>query len=210
MKLMTYPGACSTADHIALQWTGQPFEIEIMTGETLASPRFRALNPAGMVPVLVDGEYVLTQNIAILAYIGELHPHAGLFGDGSAKQRAEAMRWLALGSTDMHPVFGTFFAPAIFLPEPDQHDALKKAAAIRLREMFERADAQLDGRQWFAGFRSAADAYLYVMLRWADMFPIIDLGGLTHLAAFKRRMEADAGVRAALEAEGLSADLASA
>ncbi|MCL1635174.1 glutathione S-transferase N-terminal domain-containing protein [Luteimonas sp. SX5] len=202
MKLMTYPGACSTADHIALQWTGRPFEVEIMNRDTLASARFRALNPAGTVPAIVDGDYVLTQNIAILTYIAETYPHAGLFGDGSAMQRAETMRWLALGCTDIHPVFGVFFAPAIVLPDADRHDALKAAAAIRLRKMFERADAQLDGREWFTGFRSAADAYLYVMLRWAEMHRL-DMSGLDRLQAFKQRMEADPGVRAALQAEGL-------
>ncbi len=202
MKLLTFPGACSTADHIALHWTGRPFDIEIMTPEKLRSPQFRALNPAGMVPVAVDGDYVLVQNVAILVYIAETYPHAGLFGDGSPRQRAEVMRWLSLGNADMHPLFGAFFAPAIFLPDPAQHEALKTSAAARLRNLFESADAGLDGKDWFAGFRSAADAYLYVMLRWADMHRL-DMAGLERLRAFKARMEADAGVRAALQAEGL-------
>lgn len=204
MKLMTFPGACSTAAHIALQWTRQPFQVEIVTFEKLRSPEFIALNPAGMVPVAVDGDYVLNQSLAILTYIGERHPSACLFGDGSPEQRAETMRWLALGNTDMHPLFGVLFEPGKYLPDPDQHDALKTAAVQRLRRFFQLADAQLEGKHWFAGFRSAADAYLYVMLRWADMHRI-DLSNLERLQAFKRRMEMDEGVCAALEAEGLTA-----
>lgn len=203
MKLFSLPGACSTADHIALQWAGQPFEVEVMTREGLGSPAFLAINPARSIPVIVDGEYVLTQNTAILTYIAETYPQAQLFGDGSPRQRAEAMRWQAFGNADLHPIFGAFFAPTIFLSDPAQHDALQAAARVRLRGLFERADAQLEGKSWIAGFRSIADPYLYIMLRWAGMFAI-DLDGLTHLAAFKRRMESDAGVRAALEAEGLS------
>ena len=61
---------------------------------------------------------------------------------------------------------------------------------------------QLDGRQWIAGFRSFADPYLYVTLRWAQKTHV-DLSGFDNLAAFKRRMDEDSGVQAALRAEGL-------
>lgn len=203
MKLYTLPGACSTADHIALQWTGQPFEVEVLTWETLKAPAFLAINPAGSVPVIVDGDFTLTQNTAILGYIAETYPQARLFGDGGPRQRAEAARWLAFGNTELHPTFGVFFAPGMFLSDTAQHDTLRTAAGRRLRALHERADAQLEGKDWIAGFRSVADPYLYITLRWADMFGI-GIDDLPHLAAFKRRMESDAGVRAALEAEGLS------
>lgn len=203
MKLYTKPGACSTADHIALQWTGQPFEIEVMSKESLKAPPFLAINPAGSVPAIVDGDFTLTQNAAILGYIADTYPQAGLAGDGSARQRAEATRWLAFVNSDLHPAFRPLFSPAAYIADADQHEAVKQAAHAQLRKLFERADRQLDGRQWLAGFRSFADPYFYITLRWADGVGL-DLGGLDNLAAFKRRMAADAGVQAALKAEGLT------
>ncbi|UHQ24413.1 glutathione S-transferase N-terminal domain-containing protein [Lysobacter sp. 5GHs7-4] len=203
MKLYTKPGACSTADHIALQWTGQPFDVQVMTREAMKAPAFLAINPAGAVPAIEDGDFVLTQNAAIMGYIADTYPAAQLAGDGSPQQRATAARWLAFVNSDLHPAFLPLFAPARFSEDASDQPALKEAAHKRLRALFESADRQLAGKQWLAGFRSYADPYLYITLRWADGQKI-DLSGLEHLAAFKQRMEADAGVRAALQAEGLA------
>lgn len=52
LKLYTSPGTCSLADHIALSWTAQPFEVVVVSREQRRSPEFLALNPAGAVPVL--------------------------------------------------------------------------------------------------------------------------------------------------------------
>jgi len=203
MKLYSKPGACSTADHIALQWTGQPFEVELLDKDTLKAPPFLALNPAGSVPVVVDGDFVLTQNAAIMGYIADTYPQAGLTGDGSPKQRAEATRWLSFVNSDLHPAFKPLFGPGAFIEDDAQYDALRAAARKRLRGLFERADAQLADRPWLAGFRSFADPYFYITLRWAAGAKI-DLSGLDNIAAFKQRMDADAGVQAVLKAEGLS------
>lgn len=203
MKLYTLPGACSTADHIALHWSGRPFTAEIVTRDGAKTAELRTLNPSGSVPVLVDGDFVLTQNAAILGYIADTSPQARLFGDGSPRQRAEATRWLTFSNADVQPVFGAFFAPGLFMDDAAQHDALQARARRRLFASFERADAQLSDRDWLAGFRSVADAHFYIVLRWAAMLRI-DLDGLANLLAFKRRMEADPGVQAALAAEGLA------
>lgn len=203
MKLYTKPGACSTAVHIDLCWTGQPFEFQVVDADYMKSAEFRALNPSGAVPVLVDGDFVLTQNAAIVGYVADSFPQAGLAGDGSARQRAEAARWLAFVNSDLHPAFKPIFGPGNYIEDPAQHDALKAAARKRVRSLFEVADRQLAGREWLAGFRSYADPYLYVTTRWADRVGV-DLSGLEHLAAFRARMDADAGVQQALKAEGLA------
>lgn len=202
MKLYSKPGACSTADHIALQWTGQPFDVELLDKDTLKAPAYLAINPAGSVPTIVDGSFVLTQNAAIMGYIADSYPQAGLGGDGSPQQRAEANRWLAFVNSDVHPAFSPLFAPAKFIADDSQYDAIRDAARNRLRGLFETANRQLADKPWLAGFRSYADAYFYITLRWAAGAKV-DLAGLDNLAAFKTRMEADTGVQAALKAEGL-------
>ncbi|MGX5729774.1 glutathione S-transferase N-terminal domain-containing protein [Pseudoxanthomonas beigongshangi] len=202
MKLYSKPGACSTADHIALQWTGQPFEVKVMTAAEMKAPEYLAINPTGAVPAIVDGDFVLTQNAAIMGYIADSFPQAGLGGDGSARQRAEAARWLSFVNSDVHPAFTPLFAPGKFIADESEFDAIKAAARKRLRGLFESANQRLEGRDWLAGFRSFADPYLYITLRWAGNVGV-DLAGLDNLAAFRQRMEADPGVQAALKAEGL-------
>ncbi len=203
MKLYTKPGACSTADDIALQWTGAPFELQVLTAAEMKSPEYLAINPTGAVPALVDGDFVLTQNAAIMGYIADTHPQAGLAGDGSPRQRAQANRWLAFVNSDLHPAFHPLFGPARFAAGAEAQAALREPALKRLRGLYETAEKQLEGRDWLAGFRSYADAYFYVTLRWAGALGV-DLSGMPNIAAFKGRMEADAGVQAALKAEGLA------
>ena len=203
MKLYSKPGACSTADHIALQWTGQPFDVQVMTADDMKTPEYLRINPTGAVPAIVDGEFVLTQNAAIMGYIADTYPQAQLAGDGSPQQRAQAARWLAFVNSDLHPAFHPLFGPARFIGDETQFDAVRETARKRLRGLYETAEKQLQGRDWLAGFRSFADPYFYITLRWADRTGV-DLSGLPNITAFKARMESDAGVRAALTTEGLA------
>ena len=202
MKLYTSPGACSLADHIALQWTGAPFEAQVVSREQRRQPDFLALNPDGAVPVLQNGDWVLTQNAAILNYIADKFPEAKLGGDGSPESRAEVNRWLAFVNSDLHPAFKPIFGSTSYLGDQAFIEKSQDNARKQLRGMFERADAQLAGKDWLTGARSIVDPYLFVVTQWAKKTGV-DLSGLDHLAAFDARMAADPGVQAALKAEGL-------
>ena len=203
MKLYTSPGACSTADHIALEWIGKPYTAEIVSREQRATPEFKKLNPAGAVPVLEDGGWVLTQNAAIMNYLADKHPEAKLGGDGTPKSRAEVNRWLSFVNADVHPAFHPLFGSTAFLGDAAAIEKTKEAARTKLRTYFGRADTQLASHDWIAGSRSVADPYLYIVTRWAKGQGV-DLSGYDHLAKFFARMEADAGVQKVLKAEGLA------
>ena len=203
MKLYTSPGACSTADHIVLEWIGKPYTFEIVSRDQRATPEFRKLNPAGAVPVLEDGGWVLTQNAAIMNYLVDLHPDSGLGGDGTPKGRAEVNRWLAFVNADLHPAFKPLFGATGYLDDSAAIEKTKTHARAELRKLFGRADAQLANHDWIAGARSVADAYLYIVTRWARAQGV-DLSGYDHLATFFARMEADPGVQKTLKDEGLA------
>ncbi|MBE1159732.1 glutathione S-transferase N-terminal domain-containing protein [Dyella acidiphila] len=203
MKLYYIPGACSMADHIALEWIGKPYQTEAVARDALRSPAYLKINPSGQVPALIDDDgWVLTENVAILNYLIDRFPEAGLGGDGSARERAEVNRWLAFINSDAHPVFKPIFAPQRFIGDETQHASVQETARQRLRGHFERLNAQLADREWLTGHRSVADAYLFVVLRWAKAKQV-DLQGLDHLEAFSTRMHADAGVKAVMQAEGI-------
>lgn len=202
MKLYTKPGACSLADHIALEWIGKPFEVKVMTAAELKQPEYLAINPAGAVPAITDGDWALTQNAAILNYLADTNPDAKLGGDGTPKGRAEVNRWLAFLNADVHPAFHPIFGSTAFLEDASAIEKTKAAARKKLRVLFERANRQLEGKGWLTGSRSIADAYLYVTLRWAEKTGV-DLSGFDNLAAFRKRMDSDEGVQRALTTEGL-------
>jgi glutathione S-transferase len=203
MKLYYSPGACSLADHIALEWIGQPYEAIRMSREDRKTPAYLKINPAGAVPALEQDGWVLTQNAAILNYLADSFPQAGLGGDGTPKGRAEVNKWLALVNSDIHPAFHPLFGSTAYLGDATMVEKSKDAARAKLRGLFERVDAQLAGRDWVAGTRSIADPYLYVVSRWAKAQGI-DLAGLDNLARFVARMEADPAVQKVLKDEDLS------
>ena len=203
MKLYYSPGACSLADHIALEWIGQPYEAIRMSREDRKTPAYLKINPAGAVPALEQDGWVLTQNAAILNYLADSFPQAGLGGDGTPKGRAEVNKWLALVNSDIHPAFHPLFGSTAYLGDAAMVEKSKDAARAKLRGLFERVDAQLAGRDWVAGTRSIADPYLYVVSRWAKAQGI-DLAGLDNLARFVARMEADPAVQKVLKDEDLS------
>lgn len=201
MKLYTSPGACSMADHIVLQWIGKPYQAQVVSRDERQTPEFLKLNPAGAVPVLEDNGWILTQNAAILNYLIDLHPEAKLGGDGTPKSRAEVNRWLSFLNADVHPAFHALFGTTGYLGN-EGADKTKDAARKTLRDYFERADKQLNGKDWLTGTRSVADPYLFVVTQWAKKMGV-DLSGLDNLKAFDQRLAADAGVQAVMKAEGL-------
>ncbi|MER1968213.1 glutathione S-transferase N-terminal domain-containing protein [Castellaniella sp. GW247-6E4] len=203
MKLYYFPGACPLVTHIALEWIGKPYETCRITREQTKEAEYLALNPVGAVPTLVDGDFVLTQSVAILEYLAELNPAAGLLGE-TLRERAETRRWLAFCNADLHRTFALVFGALHFgAGDEGVAEILKGKAVEKLQGLFAVANRQLEDRDWLTGQRSLADPYLYTLLRWADALSV-ELPGMDALRRFQARLQADAGVKAALAAQDLT------
>lgn len=200
MKLYYMPGAASLAAHVVLEWAGADYEAVRMDRRTLKAPGFLSLNPAGTVPLLQDGNFFLTESVAILQYVADGQPDHRLMGDGSARSRAEVMRWLAFLNSDVNLAFGPIFSPGRYLQDETALQPLAEKARHRVRTYLSILERQLGGRQWLTGMRSVADAYLLVIMRWA-LSTKVGVRDFQNLAAYTRRIHEDPGAHAALVVE---------
>ena len=193
MKLYYAPAACSLADHIALHEAGFEFDrtrVNLKTHTTEDGDDYTALNPKGYVPALeLDSGELLTENIAILDWITQQNPALGPSG---AMGRTHLLEKLAFISTEIHKGFKPFFAGA--------SEEEKARASVQLGERFAQIAEMMQGDYLFGSELSVADAYLFVMLTWADKngVPVPD-----KLTALRERMLQRDAVRMALRHEGL-------
>jgi glutathione S-transferase len=100
------PGACSGAVHLALEESGLPYEIarvNLSAGEQRAASYLK-LNPKGRVPVLVDGDYVLTEVAAILRDVSRLAPQKELWPQ-EAREDGRCAEWLAWIGSGVHVAY---------------------------------------------------------------------------------------------------------
>lgn len=165
MKLYYSPGACSLADHISLVEAGLPFTLErvdLKAHKTADGQDFYRINPKGYVPALTldDGE-TITENIAILDWISTQDTALCPSGPMGRIHLLEALSYIA---TELHKGFAPFFKGG--------SDTDKQEAGAALAKRFEYLAGTLKGDYLFGDAFSVADAYLYVMLRWADKLGI--------------------------------------
>ncbi|MEF9997101.1 MAG: maleylacetoacetate isomerase [Burkholderiaceae bacterium] len=108
LKLHSYfRSSASFRVRIALNFKGLDYQTWpthlLRGGGEQLGPAFRALNPAALVPVLEDGGRVLTQSIAIIEYLEELHPEPALLPrDPWARAQVRALA-LAV-ACEIHPL----------------------------------------------------------------------------------------------------------
>ncbi|UZR29571.1 glutathione S-transferase family protein [Methylococcus mesophilus] len=200
--LYVAPGACSFGAHVVLKELGIPHEIAVVPLRTPDSPIHR-VNPLGRVPALkLDSGEVLTENGAILPFLGDLKPEAGLFGPAGSVERARIQEWIGFLNSELHPAFRPVNRPEIFHDDGAAHDAIKAKGAERLLQLLHFVDRKLEGKTWAIGDRfTIADAYLGVFWRWLHRTQSPWLAQLPNLAAFGARFDQRPSVQAALAAE---------
>jgi len=200
MKLYYMKGACSLASYISLNEAGVSFtaeEVDFGTRTTRAGEALDAINTKGYVPVLrLDNGEVLTENVAVLQYIGSLNPSAKLAPTAGTLEYFRLVEWLAYINSEVHKNFGPLFDPSNSLD-------VRNFAQGNLKKRLTWLNNALGSKYYLMGEQfTVADAYLYVVLSWSGHVGV-DLNQWPALTQHNARVAARPHVVAARKAEGL-------
>ena len=137
------------------------------------SPEFLKLNPAGKVPVLTDGELVLTESAAICTYLGDRHPESELVPRPGSAERGQYDQWCCFVLSELEQPLWTIGKHKFALPKEQR---VAEVLAVAPWE-FQRAAAvlakRLAGREYLVGASfSMVDILAAHTLRWAQAFKV--------------------------------------
>jgi GST-like protein len=166
--------------------------IDIMKGEQFTA-EFTAANPNQKIPVLIDDGRPIMESGAILQYLGEKFPNAGLLPEGPA--RWDVLQWLYWQVANVGPVFGNKLSYTRYMPDVED---LKKSHPLErfgkeARRLSGVLDDQLEGRDYVCGEFSIADIALYPWIRgwkWSK----VDITDRPNVMAWVERVRARPGV----------------
>ena len=199
MDLYFSPLACSLATRIAFYEAGKEanyLEVDPKTKVVQSDGSdFRVINPLGLVPTLrtEDGQ-VLTENAAILQYVADRFPEAGL-GTSPGMERSRLHQWLCFIGTELHK--------GLFVPLLDRK-APQEAKTYTLEKSLSRLDYlenHLKGREFLLDHFTVADAYLVTVINWTMATPPVELAKWPAVKAYYERLRSRPSIAKAVAEE---------
>jgi glutathione S-transferase len=190
MKLYEFGPTRSIRARWTLQEIGVPFEavtVDLMRGEH-RKPEYLAVNPAGKLPTLVDGDLVLTESVAIVLYLADKYPEKRL-APTDARGRADHLRWLLFVATELEqPLWRISKHTALYPPE-QRIAAEVENARKDFSSMIGVLDDHLADRSFITGDGvTVADFVTAYTLDWANEVKLLD--DRPRLVAYFERMYA--------------------
>jgi len=165
--LIYSPGSCALAPHIVLEEIAEPFDLELVStdkGEA-RSDKFRRLNPKGRIPVLFNGDWMLTEAPAILLHLASNNP---AFAPEGQEEMSRALEWFNWLSDTVHSVaIRQIWKSEYFSDDPSMFAAIKAKGHEHLAEAHALIEARLTEGEWVlpSGY-TVLDPFLLVFYRW--------------------------------------------
>src|SRR5471032_271246 len=169
----------------ALEEVAQPYEVRLVSFETMKEPAHRALHPFGQIPTYEEGALVLFESGAIIFHIAERH--VGLLPD-DANARARAITWMFAALNTVEP--SILELESAKLLEGDKSWAAQRMPLVtdRVRNRLGQLSRRLGDVDWLDDAFSAGDLMMVsVLLR---LKPSGMLGEYQNLSAYAARGEA--------------------
>ena len=186
----------------------EPIMVKLHKGEQ-HEVDYRAINPRGQVPVLVDDDQVITQILAIVLHLDQKFPGAH-FLPTSPRARTKAIETLAWMNNTVHPTFTHIFMPQKFSDQADVQANLKAFNTLTYKGLLSELEGFVSAKPpaaWLSGDQlGPLDAYALTLTRWGSMAGI-DPSTNALLWAHVQRVAADTAVGAVIERERLQLNL---
>jgi len=206
MILYYSPGACSLAAHIALHQAGAKFEsrkVNLYQGEQ-TTQAYLSVNAKGRVPALVTDRGILTENSAILVFVSQLFPEAGLAPLDDPFAFARVQEFNCYLASTVHVAHAHGPRGSRWADEPSALVAMKEKVPQTMTACFGLIEEELLIGPWVMGEHySICDIYLYTLSRWLEGDGV-DITLLPRVIEHRNRMEALESVAEVLQMEGLT------
>ena len=137
---------------LALEAKGIPYNLKVLSfqNEETKKPEFRAINPRGLVPTIVDDGFVLWEANAIMRYLATKHGADKLYPT-ELKRRADVERWLDWCLCTLTPAITPMFLGLYRTPEPQRDKAAIEASRLKTADAVRILDAELAKRPYVSG-----------------------------------------------------------
>jgi glutathione S-transferase len=170
--LYTAPNCGSFVAHALMDEAGADYrlvETDLARREH-KSKAYLEVNPMGTIPALdVGGGRIMTESAAMVIYLVDRFPEAGLGPPPDAPERPAFLSWLVFLAVNTYQAEDRESYPERYTTVPEECEGLRAAAARQVNEQFAMIDKVLDGSRYLAGsHRSAADLYLLMIAYWHD------------------------------------------
>lgn len=171
MKLYYAPGSCAVASHIALEESGAVYDthrLDFRRSEQ-RSPEYLAVNPKGRVPALATDRGIITETPAILAFIAQSFPAAGLAPLDDPFRFAQMQAFNSYLCSTVHVAHAHRMRGSRWADDPAAIEAMKQKVPQNMADCFQLIeDGMLEG-PWVLGETfSVADIYLYTISTWLE------------------------------------------
>lgn len=153
-----------------LEEVGQPYTTKVMAWGENKSPEYLAVNPMGKVPAIVHGGTVVTECAAIIAYLADAFPQAGLAPPPGSKLRGPYYRWLFFGAGPIEQAVSMKTLGA----EPTEEQRQMVGFGC-MQDVLDALEGALKDREYLAGDSfTGADLYIASHLWWGMTFGTLE------------------------------------
>ena len=203
LRLYYARGTIALASHIALEEAGAAYEAQLIdfANAQQRTPDYLSINPKGRVPALVTPRGILTETPAILAYIAQAYPGAGLAPLSDVFALAEMQAFNAYICSTLHVAHAHGPRGTRWADDPAALAELKRKVPEVMTDGFLMVETEMLRGPWVMGETySVADAYLFTVERWLEA-DNVDIRRTPRVLEHRERMMQRPAVARALAAQ---------